>query len=336
MILHSQACLSWLQYLSKSSAKALVGDVEDKHIQVIGLYDIYPDAFEYCAEVPLKGAPGMDLSCRYPIASFLQRNPLNANMLKSCGDFFHSFAKEQHKLLPAITPLSYCYLETDTASGVSDKTALFLNIAGKLVPDLLPKVMEWQQHADSLPKVNAYLQQVKPEAGLWYIGFMNSREQTPLRLVLHSLNRKPMELLTVAERLGKVQAAEQMKQFAALLEKTGFCSFFLDVDVMPDGSLGDTVGLEILMPKPIPQQQKEILLLPAFKELFSLLQTTGAADERLELLTDCIFSMKAPDNFQKPYILLSKLSHIKLSWQQGKLLPAKAYLYMKTANFVGK
>ena len=334
MILHSQACLSWLQYLSKGSAKALVGDIEDKHIQVIGLYDIYPHAFEYCAEVPLKGAPGMDLSCRYPAAKFLQSNPLKDNKLKSCGDFFHSFAVEQHKLLPEITPLSYCYLETDTASGVSNKTALFLNIAGKLVPNLLPKVMQWQQREDVLEKVNAYLQQVKPQAGLWYIGFMNSRKETPLRLVLHSLNRRPIELLDIAARLGKVQAVEQMKEFAGLLAQTGLCSFFLDVDVMPDGSLGDTVGLEVLLPKPMPEQQKELLRLPEFKKFFALLQAQGAADARLDLLTDCLFSREAPDKFQEPYVLLSKLSHIKLSWQQEKLLPAKAYLYMKALQYV--
>lgn len=109
----------------------------------------------------------------------------------------------------------------------------------------------------------------------------------------------------------------------------GVYRFMVDLDVLQDGSLGDMVGLEFTPFKMMPAEQTMLMREPAYKQTVQLLKEWGVADERLDCLPRCIGAGPAPDKFQEPYYMYSRLSHFKLRWQGEKLLPCKVYLQLK-------
>ena len=330
MILQSQACLSWLCYLQQTCGKELIGPLNDKLLRVCGVYDISPQFLEYYAELPLIGEPGIDLSAQYCAVNFLEGNPLTDPQVLDYGDFIYKYVVALNKHLPQIVPKCFCFLEKDTATGDSEKTAVFLNISGNMVARLLPQIMAWQNKSDRLLAVQKYLRLVAPKFVLWHIGFMHSREEDPVRLVMVAPDGKANDVLEALKRLDKEREAVCMEAVLREIEATELFDYILDIDVMPDGSLGDVVGLELLTRKIRPAAQLSMFRDVQYTKFLALLQNQGIADQRIELLPKCSFAMQAPDEHQERYFLASRISHFKLRWKDCQPLPAKVYLQMTT------
>ena len=100
----------------------------------------------------------------------------------------------------------------------------------------------------------------------------------------------------------------------------------LDVDMLEDGSLGDTVGVELIPQDAIyPATQQQLVQSEDFARLCELLEETSIADQRMEGLVNTIFA--AP--ISADTYIYSRISHFKLRWQAGEALPAKVYLQMR-------
>lgn len=327
---NAQACFTWLSCLSsQEKGQALVGKVTDRVINAAGIYEAQNTMVTYGAEAPLLGEPGVDLSVEYYAENFVNGNPLVNTATKEQGQLFYEYVQELEKLAPGVIKSCCLYLETDTASGDAAQTSCFVNMAGGLVSSLLPAQLERQGCGRLLEPVSKTLAKCGDYLGLWLLGFMKSREATPVRLSLIERSDEGDGLLKGLKALFGDKLPKDFEEKLQALQNLGIFRFMVDVDVMPDGSLGDTIGLEFTTIKMMPSEQTMLMQEEPYQKMVAMLKEWGVADERVDCLSNCIWSGLAPDKFQAPYNMYSRLSHFKLRWKGEKIVPCKVYLQLK-------
>ena len=327
-ILQLEAFAYWRRRLLGSEGSSRLFAIDDAATtrlmeQAVG-YVIDGRQISFFVEAPLAGEPAIDLSAQYFVRDFLDANPLVGRVVAPQGELFHLYAVILSKLKPALLHNCTLYLEADTSKADVKDIAYFINLAGDYVVMLLPVILTYQGKYELKSVVARLLEQGGDLCRPWHFGFMDSRESKPLRLVL-ALTQGIKKLSVLLERLGTTQlppaAYTLLKQIEAL---NGF-TFMLDLDVLVDGSLGDTVGVELIPRYIAPIVQQDFFAGSQFTRLCALLSEARVADERLAALPEVVFNEELkPDRY-----IYSRLSHFKLRWQQGRALPAKVYLQMR-------
>ena len=156
---------------------------------------------------------------------------------------------------------------------------------------------------------------------------MESRDIRPLRLVL-ILKQGLQDLPKVLECIDAPPIPREGRELLARIDALGIFKFMLDLDVLEDGSLGDTIGVELIFMDAIyPAIQQALVKSEGFARLCKLLQGARVADQRMEGLPNTI--MAAPVDTRADTYIYSRISHFKLRWQAGEALPAKVYLQMR-------
>lgn len=323
------ACRAWLNYLEQGPAGALIGKVNNDILSVAAKYSIFNTYMDYYAEVPLLGEAGVDLSAQYCMEDFLEGNLLQYTPMAPFGKILHQYAGLLHSLAPQEMSRCNCFLETDTASGDKEQAALFLNMLGNDIDQLVAEALVWNDMEDRREIVEKYLHLLQPEIYLWQLGFMFSRKETPIRLVLTFDEAEAENFLQALYKLGKPAQAKLVEPLLRELDRLKLFSFLLDIDIQQNGALGDTIGLELVPNAVTPTQQLMMFRTPEWQKASELLHEMARVDERLELLPAALISGVAPDKRQEPYYMYSTISHIKLRWRKEEQLPSKAYLRLK-------
>lgn len=324
------ACGYWLEKLSRQSgADGLLGEDVSPVVRMAGIYETELSPIDFGAEMQLAGEAGIDLSVQYAVSDFRGRNPLKHSLLQPVGDFLREFTRQlEAKGFPHIIDSTYTYLEADTSKGDIGTTAIFLNLSGAAARELLPFILVEQQQSERLPAVEKVIQQVDREMVPYYFGFMHSREELPLRLSFYLRDEAGIEgMMAALQRLGidPGPAAEQMKA----IEELRLFTYMVDVDLMADGTLGDTWGVEMTPRDVLPTQQYRMAASPDFARLCSLLKQWNMADDRIDLLPHCLWNCPYQDEYSGGYVMFSHLSHLKLRWKKGDVYPAKVYLQLR-------
>lgn len=326
------ACRFWLDALAAADgADLLLGDDYARVVEMARIYaegDACP-ALDYGAEMQLAGESGIDLSVQYALSDFVRANPLAHPLVRPAGDFLLRYTDElAAKDFPHLVDSTYAYLEADTSRGEADAVAMFLNLSGTASQEMLPFILREQGQPERLAAVSAALQEGQAELAPWYFGFMHSRKELPLRLAFYVRESAGVAgMLAALKRFGPEpgEAAAQLQALDAL----GLFTYMLDIDILPDGSVGDTWGVELVPRALLPQQQKRMLGGEAFAQLAALLRQWGMADERVELLPRCFWSTDYTDRCSGRYVMYSYLSHLKLRWKKEKAYPAKVYIQLR-------
>ena len=303
----------------------LAGSTEAKLMNQAPLYALSKERLDFYLEAPLMGQTQVDLSAQYFAEAFAKRNPLQGLAVEQEGDFFHFYAQELAQLKPELLRHCNLYLEADIASEGEPKVASFINLSGDFVQELLPSVLAYRGRLGQLQPVHALLEKIKEWCEPWHFGFMESREIRPLRLVL-ILKQGLQDLAKVLECIDAPPIPREGRELLEKIDALGIFKFMLDVDVLADGSLGETIGVELIPQEAIfPATQQQLVATPAFASLCELLEETSIADQRMEGLVNTIFA--AP--ISADTYIYSRISHFKLRWQAGEALPAKVYLQMR-------
>lgn len=327
---HVWACRTWLHLLEQGPASALIGKVNKDILTVAAKYSVYKAYMDYYAEVPLLGEAGVDLSAQYRVKDFLEENLLQYTTLAHFGIIFQKYAGLLQSRVPGALADCNGFLETDIASGDKEQAALFLNMSGNLVDQLVAEAFRWNGWEERYETVVNYLHLLQPEIVLWQLGLMFSRQEAPTRLVLASTKDVAEDYLAALDKLGKPEQAKIVEPLLRELEQLKLFSFMLDIDIQQDGTLGDTIGLELL-PHPVtPTQQLMMFRTPEWQKTLEILHSGAKVDGRLDLLPMVTASRAVSDNFQPPYYMYSAISHIKLRWKKEEQLPGKAYLLLRT------
>ena len=316
------------QLLATPSGQELWGlpeALETKLMNQAPLYALGEERLDFYLEAPLVGQPQVDLSAQYFAEAFAERNQLEGLEVEQEGAFFHYYANELARLKPALLHNGNLYLEADIADEGEPKVASFINLSGDFVEELLPLVLAYRGRLKQLQPVCTLLGKVKDWCEPWHFGFMESREIRPLRLVL-ILKQGLEDLQNVLECIYAPPIPNEGQELLAKIEELGAFKFMLDVDVLDDGSLGDTVGVELILQNHIyPASQQELLQTKAYSDFSELLQNNKLADSRIQgLVNSVIAASSSADTY-----IYSRISHFKLRWQAGEALPAKIYLQMR-------
>ena len=303
----------------------LAGSTEAKLMNQAPLYALSKERLDFYLEAPLMGQTQVDLSAQYFAEAFAKRNPLQGLEVEQEGDFFHFYAQELAQLKPELLRHCNLYLEADIASEGEPKVASFINLSGDFVQELLPSVLAYRGRLGQLQPVHVLLEKIKEWCEPWHFGFMESRDIRPLRLVL-ILKQGLQDLAKVLECIDASPIPREGRELLEKIDALGIFKFMLDVDVLADGSLGETVGVELIPQEAIfPATQQQLVATPAFARLRELLEEACIADQRMEGLVNTIFA--AP--ISADTYIYSRISHFKLRWQAGEALPAKVYLQMR-------
>ena len=299
--------------------------VEAKLMNQAPLYALAGQKVDFYVEAPLCGQPQVDLSAQYFAESFAKGNPLQRLDVEQEGAFFHFYAQELAQLKPELLRHCNLYLEADITDEGEPKVASFINLSGDFVEELLPSVLAYRGRLKQLQPVRALLEKVKEWCEPWHFGFMESRDIRPLRLVL-ILKQGLQDLAKVLECIDAPPIPREGRELLENIDALGIFKFMLDLDVLADGSLGETIGVELIPQEAIfPATQQQLVAKPAFARLCELLEETSIADQRMEGLVNTIFA--AP--ISADTYIYSRISHFKLRWQAGEALPAKVYLQMR-------
>lgn len=328
------ACMNWLMYINEySGGGKLLGTDYENVVQAAEMYDNGQPFLFFFAEIPLLGAPGVDLSVEYNLLDFLQGNALTDTAVAKQGEFLVNYARLLEEHHPELLEQCYTFLEADSSKGKINKVAQFINLPGAVTKDCLAPVLVWKGMQERQGAIEKALAAAAPDMELWQLGFMESRQENPLRLDFHTKETGLEGLIAGAKRLGLkefVQSAEPMLKDIGAMDLCDDYAF--DVDILPDGGLGDTIGVELKPKELYPVLQKKQLQSKDFAKLKKILKEQGMADERLELLPNCILGERLNHPAMQAFYVYSYLSHIKLVWKAGKPTAAKAYLEMRVVN----
>lgn len=328
-IINAKACLSWLAHLNtEHHAVSILGPLTQRIARAAATYELKKGTIAYGAEAKLLGEPGIDLSVQYYAEDFLQENPLLNPYARIEGEHFCSYANALQQLLPHVVKRCKLYFEADTFTGTQNADyAAFYSIAGIAADQLLPQLLKEHHEEAKLPAIEKCRKLAAPDMELWLVGFMNSRQQHPLRLVFIASQSNAASLLNALAKLFPALPADMATKLQ-LLDELQLFTFMLNIDIMPDGSLGSSLGIDLVLKTLQPSEQKQIAHSKAFKQFIKLLQDWQIADSRVNDLDKCIQVLQLKDP-NLTYQLYSVYSHFKLTWKQGQLAPAKCYLGLK-------
>ena len=308
--------------------------LEAKLMNQAPLYALADEKLDFYVEAPLLGRPQVDVSAQYFAEAFTGSNPFQGGPLTKEGDFFNYYATELAKLKPMLLTHCNLYLEADINDIASadeqaegKNVATFINLSGDFVQELLPSVLSYRGRLKQLHPLCTLLETIKEWCEPWHFGFMESREIRPLRLVL-ILKQGLQALKMVLDCIDAPSIPAEGKELLKKIDALGIFKFMLDLDVLEDGSLGETIGVELIPQEAIfPATQQKLVATPLFASLCELLEEAHMADKRIEGLVNTIFA--APLDTCADTYIYSRISHFKLRWQLGEALPAKAYLQMR-------
>lgn len=325
----AMACISWLQYLNEEKGlEVILGTDPVPMIEMAKEYDV-GGPLSYFAEAPLMGTPGLDLSVQYPAWLFENDNPLaDSELLGAEGEFLHQYAGIIKEFAPDLLEACFTHLEADTSLGSASRVATFINLPGAS-SQLLPKLMELRGESGRTEAIEKLLSSVEHTSFLWHVGFMDSREEKPIRLTLY-ISKPGAEGLELLKETAKTLGCKGFLRYGMRrleqVNKFGLFSYIMDIDVMPNGTVGDVVGVELLPREEKSFGQQMMMATDAYKEFVALLKKWDLADSRIDCLPNAVWAQNAPDPQQPIYYMKSYISHFKLRWNKGKAMPIKVYL----------
>ena len=220
------------------------------------------------------------------------------------------------------------YLEADILEKEERQVASFINISGDFVQALLNPLLKYRGRTQQIAPVRQLLQRMLPDAVLWHMGFMESRQERPLRLVL-IVPQGLARIQQLLQRIGIEPLPEDGWQLLQHMDALGMFQYMLDIDVLSDGSAGPMVGIELLPREAIwPAWQIQQMKTEAYTSFGSLLQEAAVADARIHGLPEAVFTA----GIASDVYMYSRISHFKLRWHGGHILPAKVYVQLRSVK----
>lgn len=328
---YAQACLDWFRYMQKQChAEPLLGDVMYAPlIQMLADYETQSCHQEYGAEIPLIGEAGIDISVQYNCDGFMNGNSIVNKRLKHVGELFHKYVNVMMDTTPDAVPYNCLYLEADTKSGLTEKVAYFYPLENSVVDRFLPVALELSGQADRQQIIMDCLKKAKG-FDLRHLGIMKSRQADYTRLAMVFTGTDMEEYIAVAESFAGIDFALAAGEILSEIGKLGIFDITFNIDIMPDGSIGDTFGAELLMKETYPTKRRKLMNSSEYAKFISMLKQLEMADDRVDIIDRCVFSEETRTLAGYEYIMDSRISHFKLRWKNNTPMPAKVYLQLNT------
>lgn len=329
MLTSRELCAYWLELLSRGGRKDVLFGETGPILKTLEEIDVRAESAQFYLEFPLAGTPHTDFMLQ------LKR-----------GDRILAYRKTE-----------YCrFFDWFAGSkGLGQAAGFEFDLGKDAPPSFFFTLENAPEYARRLGEVldllgwkgsgrNSLfrlLEKTEGIAGFWHIGLMTGREASPLRLccVLKREQRGVLRargLCRTLKCLGLPEFFEPLPEFFADYTEYGW---IWNLDILADGSTGPVFGWDFCLPVMLPGVQKKFLA-SGGKRFPAMLMGKGAADKRLALLDGCIRAEYvpwiAPSGELEFLTMASLLSHFKLTWRDGRLERAKAYVRIAPVRPVRK
>ena len=332
MLTHAQILENWFNSMDKDLRLTLFGPSLAKVYATAKTGKIATDQIKLSGlpEIPLSGPAYTDYSLSYILDSVLK------------GDIVNSALNDTLPLIKKIATVvpvkKSLFMEFDAGSGNDTAHPSLFFKTGK--PDsadgLIALFKQESPHPRRWEMFEKIWGQIKGQWRLVYIGLMPRRKDSPVRIILSPDTQQPHdnpveELEALFTALGyPFPHSDVLQKFDVIWQINRTipysASYTLCLDLLPDGTWGKTIGMEIF--QELLNGKKQIIA--SYREkLIHQFRDWQLADERVNLLGDCEKMLLIPDSeTEKKYLLCSYLNHFKLRWQDDNPLPVKAYFQL--------
>lgn len=325
----TENCQFWLNSLNKKTVTQLLGNSIPAFLQTAHSYTLNgpADMIQVLLEIPLLGESGCDTSLSYSLDLFRHTGFSNQEGRKVQPLF-------QYLTMLTDKPISV-FIEMDTSQN-SRIPAVFIDCT-ECVEPVFTKL--WAPDAKPPQWDRAYeiCGQLPKDWELLYVGFMPGRTQSPLRLIFTRATVNEQHLATDIENVEELCKAigypnlnNDMKEKIHRLNELEFPEITICIDLMPDLSYGPVLGMEVMVLKE-KTEPEETLNTPRGHALLQQLQLWQGTDDRINLLPQCcgIFFPPQLAGYMETQMQCF-LNHVKLRWDKGTPLPAKAYIALNS------
>lgn len=320
----------WLLYLQNAlQLSCLIGNDNNKILLKAKSYELSQGKYSYGVEMPLKGSAGIDLSVQYCAADFFNGSHFLSAEAQPYDTLFSEYTDFLAKDNRHILPHAMLYLEADTFSGDDRKAGVFFNLSGAFVKPVLPEILRLQGLSRYEESIFRMTDSIRPVLMPWLFGFMYSRKEFSVRVVCYLTKDSWDKLPTMLEKIGYKDIPEEDLLELAEFVKNKDTGVLINLDVLPEGKIGNMLGVELsAVPSKI-IEQRQWLESMTIQRFISLIRKWDISDGRVERLRDCIFSVGFQPQNMSAFNVTSGFSHFKLRWDKGQRLPAKVYLHVK-------
>ncbi len=172
---------------------------------------------------------------------------------------------------------------------------------------------------------------------LSFMGLFRGRPGSPLRVCGYPFGTEgdacaqdPERLGSVFRRIGFTAYTDTMLEQASRLMATAPGGTDFQLDVYPDGTLGDTFAIDVQFGIHQPQAVMSSFANGESSNVMRLLEGWGIADSRWPLGAQAAFARSIPveldDGTMGRYALTLMPQWVKVRWRNGVLVPSKLYM----------
>ena len=169
----------------------------------------------------------------------------------------------------------------------------------------------------------------------WYTGILPGRPGAPVRLDYFVSGAKARSyaqdvrlLARDLELMGYTPSIREIGWYERLAQIP--CGFNLQLDANDDGSIGPVLGYNLIEGGIGPHAVRQRLQSGWMREVLTMAETWGIADERWQLLRDLcqakMLVLRRETGIETRTVVATKVTFIKIRMSQDALLDAKAYV----------
>lgn len=275
-------------------------------------------------EVPLAGAPRFDLHLAASRSALVPGAEFAPGAGGGYEGLFRWYAEEE----PGGAGLAFAY---DVSEGRIDAPAVHVNVNGAPLSSM-DRFFDLSAGGDAAERYRAFKTRLPRGWRVWYAGFHPGRPSTPVRVDCFVDDRlkaayasAPSLFEAHLRECGFTAASAALRNLAGLVTASPF-ALELQFDVLPDGSVGPTIGVSAGFGT-IPTSELRTLFAEGggAATLIAQIERRGLADARWRLISHASFA-KLVETGDGPLVLLCTPTFVKLRMRDGKPLDAKAYL----------
>lgn len=283
-------------------------------------------------EFPLMGAPACDAIAAYQRIPEDSRFASSGNIeLQTVLDWFAGAYDGEGGDL---------WIELDTSKGMPDQAGVYLQHRNRT--DLVPGFLHAVGKSDRLQAHRNLLRRAPDGWRFSYVGSFPHRAGDPLRVGAYLSHNEcqrcaqdPDRIVDAFDHLGfSAYDGELVSRAAKMLGVAPDAE--VQLDLMPDGGVGDTVGLSVSFNRVNPRDSRTCMEEGFGWELMQAFEEWGIADARWREIAGATYAKHFPyvrdDGEQGRFALLVMLCYAKAKFKACNPLPAKFYLACKAGD----
>ena len=292
---------------------------------------------EIYLEFPLLGEPFLDVTLLY--SNLPEQTRIDSPLAEGCEEIVSFYQRERSR----IDDISFGF-ELDCSR--NDASAAGIHFQPRSHTELVDPFCQVAGEPERAALYHAQNARMVEGWSLDFFGMFRGRKSSPLR-VCGYINpeagkrcaKDPILLGKTLTQAGFEDFDDTLLEQAARVLELAPDAIDFQLDVLPDGRLGDMFAIDIRFDTMRSSVVKESFTGGVCADIMKQLMNWGIADERTQLMPDMTFTrgLRFEDEGEmKNYALVLTPAWLKVRWRAGVLQPSKMYMRMAAGDATSK